>query len=99
MRCEAHGYRGASGPPGILGQIADRAAERIPELGLSSPDAERARGLQRLGRPVGDEVNVRSPKTPMRVADRTVCLEIGRQAHLGWQLQCLKCDRGAARDF
>lgn len=23
----------------------------------------------------------------------------GRQAHLGWQLQCLKCDRGAAPDF
>jgi len=23
----------------------------------------------------------------------------GRQAHLGWQLQCLKCDRDAAADF
>jgi hypothetical protein len=28
-----------------------------------------------------------------------VTTEAGRQAHLGWQLQCLKCDRGAAPDF
>ena len=28
-----------------------------------------------------------------------VTTEIGRQAHLGNQLRCLKCDRGAARDF
>ncbi|NNF95649.1 MAG: DUF3565 domain-containing protein [Halobacteria archaeon] len=28
-----------------------------------------------------------------------VTTESGRQAHLGNQLQCLKCDRGVARDF
>jgi hypothetical protein len=28
-----------------------------------------------------------------------VTTEDGRQAHLGHQLQCLKCDRGLSRDF
>ena len=28
-----------------------------------------------------------------------VTTESGRQAHLSSQLQCLKCDRGTARDF
>jgi len=28
-----------------------------------------------------------------------VATEVGRQAHLGDQLQCVKFDRGAARDF
>ena len=28
-----------------------------------------------------------------------VSTEAGRQAYLGWQLQCLKCDCGAGRDF
>lgn len=28
-----------------------------------------------------------------------VTTEHGRETHLGMQLDCLKCDRGAARDF
>jgi len=28
-----------------------------------------------------------------------VTTEAGREAHLGDRLRCLKCDRGAARDF
>ena len=28
-----------------------------------------------------------------------VTTEAGRPAHLGWQLQCFKCNRRVARDF